>query len=247
MPDRLWNLVYMQQNTGAPDQPFSEQALEAAKTDSYRVGQTFPQMRVVMGVDPALAGTLAIVVVAYDRETKERFVLDCVTLTNFQQPEVGKRTIVDTASRYGAVRCRIEMNAMQGWLTKDVMFRRQLLGIGCQLEEEFTGRHNKYDPDWGVGSVGGQFEEGLWHIPWTADSQAKMRPFVEELAVWRPGVKVKQDRVMALWLADLQIRQLGIFRPGLPRRQANVPGWVRQARVPAWVGQQRRQVRHAAD
>lgn len=238
MPARLFSLIYQQTATGAPDNPFQLSALNDAKEEGLRVGERIPHLStVVMGVDPALAGTLAIVVLAFDRETKERFVLDCVTLTNFQQPDVGKRLIVDTAARFGVVRARIEKNAMQGWLTKDTQFRRQLLGVGCQLEEEYTHKGNKYDPDWGVGAVAGLFDEGLYHIPWSPDSRVRMQPFIDELAAWRPGVKVKQDRVMALWLADLQLRKLGILKPGMPTHNPGVPAWVRNRKVPGWVRQ----------
>lgn len=235
MPLRQWNLVYQQSAQGSPDNPFSPEALDEAKDISVRVGQLAPGLPVVMGVDPALEGTLAISVVGIDRGTGERHLIDCIGRTQVRHPDIVKNLIVETATRYGASRCRIEKNAMQGFLSKDAELRRRLVMVGCQLEEEYTTAQNKYDPEWGISSVAAQFDLGLWHIPWAPGSETKMRPLLEELASWRPGVKVKQDRVVSLWLAELSARRFASYRPGLPTSRPDVPTWVRHQTVPRWM------------
>lgn len=234
MPLRQWNLVYQQKASGSPDNPFSIDALEAAKDPGFAVGNVAPGVPVVMGVDPALEGTLAITVVALDRGTGERWLVDCIARPQVRHPDIVKQLIIDTAQRYGARRCRVERNAMQGFLSKDIDLRRRLLATGCQLEEEYTTARNKYDPEWGIGSVAAQFDQGLWHIPAAPGSDSKMRGLVEELAAWRPGVKVKQDRVVSVWLAELSARQFASYRPDLPTTR-EVPVWARNRNVPAWV------------
>lgn len=239
MPLRQWNLVYQQQATGMPDAPFALDALEQSKDKEWPQGKVPPGRVVVMGVDPALEGTLAVCVVALDRATGERMLVDCIARRAVRHPEVVKQTIVEAASKYGAVRCRIEKNAMQGFLSKDVDLIRRLAAVGCKLEEEHTHASNKYDPEWGVSSVAAQFDQGIWTIPCAGSGEAYFRPLVEELAAWRPvlGRKgIQQDRVMALWLAELAARQIGSFRPGLPRTWTNVPSWARRQAVPSWVG-----------
>jgi hypothetical protein len=234
---RNWTLVYQQQATGMPGAPFDVAAMARAMDDSYSIGSAIPGANVVMGVDPALEGTAAVVVVALDRTTGERWLIDCVARESIRTPEILKSLIVDLAYRYRISRCRIEKNAMQGLLSRDADLRRRLLAAGCQLEEEYTTVQNKYDPNWGVTSVAAQFDQDLWHLPAGPGSEHRVRPLVDELAAWRPGVKVKQDRVMALWLAELSARGFASYRPGVPTHQA-VPPWVSSRRVPEWVRRQ---------
>lgn len=235
MPTRQWSLVYQQQARGMPDAPFTPEAIERCQDHTFSIGQTVPGVPLVMGVDPAVAGTAAICVVAFDRGTHERWLIDIIARANIQHPEVLKQLIVDTAYRYRPVRCRIEKNAMQGLLSRDPDLRRRLLAAGTQLEEEYTTAQNKYDPEWGVASVAAQFDQGMWHLPAGPTSDHRMRPFIEELESWRPGAKVRQDRVMALWFAELSARALSNYRPGLPTTNEAVPAYIRDRTVPRWV------------
>lgn len=239
MTTRQWNLVYQQSAVGAEDSPFSPESVEACKDVRFSVGQHLEGLPIVVGVDPALTGTLAISVVGYDRSTRERWLVDCQGHNGVRHPDLVKSKIVEACARYGALRCRIEKNAMQGFLSRDSDLRRKLSDLGCQLQEEYTGMQNKYDPDWGVGSIAGQFDEGLWHIPWTPHSQGRMRPLLDELLSWRPlsGRQIKQDRVMSLWLADLSARELGAYGQNLPGAYRPAPRWVRKREVPSWVRQ----------
>jgi hypothetical protein len=176
--------------------------------------------------------------VGLDRSTGERWLIDCIARDRVRHPEVVKALLVDTAYRYKVSRCRIEKNAMQGFFTRDVDLRRRLMAAGCNLEEEYTTAINKYDPEWGVGSVAAQFEQGLWHIPAGVGSDLRMRPLIEELSMWRPGAKVKQDRVMSLWLAELSARGFGVYRPGVISHM-DVPKWARKTKAPRWVHERR--------
>jgi hypothetical protein len=232
MPARLWNLVYQQAGTGAEDQPFSLETLEAAKDPSYAVGQTQPSFPVAIGVDPAAEGTMAIVVVAFDRSTGARYIIDCLARDKLRHRGAMKAFITETVNRYQATRCVIEKNFAN--LPEDLDLRVQLAAAGCALQSWKTTTESKYDQTWGVSAIAGQFEQGLWHIPAGPGSEQKMRGLIEELAAWRPGAKVKQDRVMALWFAALAIRGLSSYKPGAPT-QRPVPTWVQRRGVPSWV------------
>lgn len=244
MAARNWALVYQQQASGMADAPFQPASLERARDDSYSIGSSIAGASVVMGVDPALEGTAAFCVIALDRTTGERWLIDIIGRAEIRHPEVLKAQIVDLAYRYRVARCRIEKNAMQGLLSRDVDLKRRLLAAGCQLEEEYTGANNKYDPNWGILSVAAQFDQDLWHLPAGPGSEHRVRPLTDELLAWRPGVKVKQDRVIALWLAELSARQFASYRPGVPTHR-DVPRWVgKQRQVPAWVRKQHEYASH---
>lgn len=232
MRSRDWSLIYQQEAIGMPGSPFPLDVLEASKSERL-IGSAPPGLPVVMGVDPATDGTCAIVVLAIDRHTRKRYIIDVIAKSELGQREAIKAQIVYAARRYGAVRARVEQNFSQ--LGDDPDLKQKLYVLGCTLELWKTDAQNKYDKDWGVLGTAGRFAEGLFDIPAGPGTQPTIGPFVDELALWRAGRKGKQDRVMALWFADLSAEKLGIFREGLPTRQRDVPPWVRRQQVPEWA------------
>ncbi len=246
MKSRNWQLVFQQNSTDMPDAPFTENLINSIKDPSYTVGQYNPGLNVVMGVDPAMEGNCAAVILALDRASGMRWIVDCVARSGFTNTELLKSFLIELASRYKVQRCRIEKNAMQGLLSKDWDLRTRMMSVGTQIEEEHTSAANKYDRDWGVLSVAAAFDEGLYRMPWGFGSAVRMQPLIDELLVWRAipqsRARRKQDRVMALWLAELSARQFGTYRPGLPTHRPT-PDWVRKQLVPKWVNRGHRQAR----
>lgn len=233
MRPRDWSLIFQQEAVGLPGSPFPLEVLENSKSERA-VGHVPPGLPVVMGVDPATDGTCAIVVLAIDRSSRMRYIVDVIAKSELGQREAIKAEIFYAARRYKAIRCRVEHNFAQ--LGDDPDLKAKLHNLGCNLEKWVTSPKEKYDPEWGVLGTAGRFAEGLFDIPSAPGSERTMRPFIEELALWRAGRKGKQDRVMALWFADLSAERLGVFRPGMPRRR-DVPPWVSQMKVPGWVGE----------
>ena len=235
MRSRDWALIYQQEALGLPDAPFPLDVLEMSKDPTRRVGEVPQGLPVVVGVDPATAGTCAVTVLAIDRMTKKRYIIECIAKHGLGNREAIKSEIFYAVRRYGAVRAMVEENFAQ--LGTDPGLKRQLHLLGCSLERFDTTDHRKYDPDHGVLGTAGRFAEGKFSIPDGPGSATNMRPFLDELALWRAGRRGKQDRVMALWFADSCAEKLGVFRKGLPTRQPQVPGWVRNGQVPGWVQQ----------
>ena len=122
-----------------------------------------------------------------------------------------------------------------GQLGTDPDLKQQLHNLGCNLLKFDTSGGRTYHSDQGIFGTAGRFAEGRFTLPAGPGSEVAMRPFIDELAMWRAGRRRKQDRVMALWFADSVAETLGAFRPGLPRQQANVPGWVQQNKLPGWI------------
>ena len=232
MRPRDWSLIFQQEAIGMPGSPFPLEVLEGSKSERA-VGHVPPGLPVVMGVDPATDGTCAIVVLAVDRATGVRYIVDCIAKSELGQREAIKAEICYAARRYRASRCRVEQNFAQ--LGDDPDLKNKLHTLGCNLEKWVTNPKEKYDSEWGVLGTAGRFAEGMFDIPYGPGAERTMRPFIEELALWRAGRKGKQDRVMALWFADLSADRLGVFREGMPRRQPGVPRWARDRQVPAWV------------
>ncbi|HEX6829491.1 MAG TPA: hypothetical protein VF104_11000, partial [Burkholderiales bacterium] len=164
-------------------------------------------LKVVAGLDPATTGYTAAVVVGLDPATGVRWVLDCHNQAGML-PHETKGLIQSWTTKYGVAEWRVERNAFQGFLTRDVDLRQWVAAHGSVLGEHFTGS-NKADPEMGVASMTALFANKLIKLPRT-DQKPAARALVDQLAVWAPGMhkSVKTDLVMALWFAEMRCAEL---------------------------------------
>jgi hypothetical protein len=184
---------------------------------------------VVGAWDPASsAGHNAFIVAGTDKVSKKRWVLDV-----WDKKGVGPRQTIpllkELTLKYHINEWRIEKNAVQQFITQLPEIRDFLSGNGCRLvEHQTTG--NKWDPNMGVeGTLVSLFMSGTEDIngrlirrtdgggliempsPRTCKDVDKL---AEQLKQWEPGnKKLVQDLVMALWFAELGMRQY--LRSGL--------------------------------
>jgi len=219
-----WAMVYQQQDV-EEDSIFPPLAITGCvngmrkigplsfKAPGHPNGGTF---RIVMGIDPAMSGATAAVIVAADVETNERYILDAVNMTE-PTPAKIRELIEEWTLKYQPNVVVAEKNAFQLFLTKDEAIRDFLSSRGIQFREHFTG-NNKWDVDFGVASMAplfgivreGKFEKNsnLIHLPSTERSEG-MKALINQLIIWKPDMKKKQasDMVMALWFTELVIRE----------------------------------------
>lgn len=219
-----WAMVYQQQDV-EDDSIFPPLAITGCvngmrkigplnfKAPGHPDGGTF---RIVMGIDPAMAGATAAVIVAADVETNERYILDAVNMTE-PTPAKIRELIEEWTLKYQPNVVVAEKNAFQLFLTKDEAIRDFLSSRGIQFREHFTG-NNKWDVDFGVASMAplfgivreGKFEKNsnLIHLPSTERSEG-MKALINQLIIWKPDMKKKQasDMVMALWFTELVVRE----------------------------------------
>jgi hypothetical protein len=164
---------------------------------------------VVGGFDPAMTGHSAAAVMAVDRMTGERWVLEVWSKGQLKPEDIFNK-IRELTVKYNINEWRIEKNAMNLMVTQDRAIRDFLSSRGTLLKEHFTGS-NKWDADFGVASMSGLFEQKLIHLPRESNEGVKM--LIEQLTTWEPlppGVKTKKktDTVMALWFAEIRAREL---------------------------------------
>ena len=217
---RTWAMVYMQQQV-SDDAVFHPDAVRGA-INGNRLAGIMPRgmancrpdgmdgLLVVAGLDPAMAGHTAAVVIGLDPVTQRRYVLD-VWNKPAMTPDAIREMIRDWTSKYGIIEWRVEKNAFQSMLTQDREVREYLAGAGAILREHFTGA-NKHDVDFGVASMttlfaGWQDKRQLIELPSTHVSEAT-KALVEQLVTWHPAAPKTQktDAVMALWFAELACR-----------------------------------------
>jgi len=223
MSPRNWALVYMQQQV-VDDAIFPQEAVLGCVDNARQPGPMgggtvggrpngIEGCYVVAGFDPAVTGNSAAVVMAVDRMTGIRWVMDVWTRPT--KPDEIFDKIKEWTVKYRINEWRIEKNAMNLMVTQNRDIRSFLASRGCLLREHFTGS-NKWDADFGVASMsmlfdGWQTKSNLIRLPnKTAEG---MRALIEQLVTWEPtppGQKTrrKTDCVMALWFAEIRAREL---------------------------------------
>lgn len=224
MSPRNWALVYQQESV-VEDAIFTVQAVNGSVDGMRPVGLMTPAttghrqngmqgLYVVAGFDPAMTGNSAAVVIALDRQTGHRWVLDVWSKGNLKPDDLFDK-IKEMTVQYNINEWRIEKNAMNLMVTQNRDIRTFLASRGCQLKEHYTGS-NKWDTDFGVASMSVLFDgyekkQQLIHLPRATSEGVRM--LIEQLTTWEPmppGVKTKKkiDCVMALWFAEIRCREL---------------------------------------
>lgn len=223
MSPRNWALVYMQEQV-VEDAIFNAKAVLGSVDGGRSPGPMPPGTSggrergtegcyIVGGFDPAVTGHSAAVVIAMDRRTGIRWVLDVWTAPT--KPDEIFDKIKDWTVKYRMNEWRIEKNAMNLMVTQNRDIREFLATRGCLLREHFTGS-NKWDADFGVASMsvlfdGYESKRQLIHLP--NKTNEGIRALIEQLTTWEPdppGTKSKRktDCVMALWFAEIRCREL---------------------------------------
>lgn len=221
---RTWALVY-QQETMLEDAIFPVEKVNGCVDGMRPIGRMergnpggrdlgMDGCYVIGGFDPAMTGNSAAVVMAVDRMTGVRWIVDTWTKGNLKPKDIFDK-IKELTLTYRINEWRIEKNAMNMMVTQDEDINQFLRMRGCTLREHFTGS-NKWDADFGVASMATLFdghEKGtnLIRLPRATSESVKM--LIEQLTTWEPtppGVKSrkKTDLVMALWFAEIAARDL---------------------------------------
>ena len=168
----------------------------------------------IIGLDPAMAGATAAVVVTYNRSDGKIYILDCINMTE-PTPAKIQTLIEEWVEKYKPQELRIEINAHQKAYALDDNLRNFLASYGCQLNSHFTGK-NKWDTSFGVASMAtlfgntrdGRFQDNnLIELPSNEGSEG-LKALVQQLITWKPDTRNPTDCVMALWFAIIRIREL---------------------------------------
>lgn len=224
-----WALVYMQQDV-LMDAAFPAYAVKgccgAKGTGPMSAGapghreRGMDGLHVIGSMDPSGSKQSAFIVYAVDRETKKRYVLDCKVLSPWNWREVGD-LVEEWTDRYGIHEWISEKNMYHASLRHNERITLFLQNRGVRMREHYTGT-NKLDVDTGVMSLAplfGEWEmaEGrgkyvattqpLIELPRRANNHHVMA-LVDQLITWAPETKNKTDLVMALWFAELRVREL---------------------------------------
>lgn len=220
MSARNWSMVYMQDQV-SDDSIFKQEAVQGCIDRARYPGRLMPGqpghrlhgmdgLYVVAGLDPAAAGFTAMVVLAVDRQTGTRWLLEVVNKRALPPHEM-RSEMERLTDRYKINEWRIEKNAYQGSIVQDRLVRDMLNSRGCLISPHHTDS-TKWDQDFGVASMASLFDgwdsgHNLIRLPSQTQSEP-MRNLVEQLCAWFPETKGLTDTVMALWFAEIRCREL---------------------------------------
>lgn len=230
-----WALVYQQQDV-QEDSIFPPTCVQGSINRMRKRGPLKPgtpghpsekgQWYTIMGLDPAMSGNTAAVIMTVDRQTRHRYILD---VENMQEPTPQKiqNLIEEWVEKYRPQELRIETNAHQKAYALDEVLRTFLASSGVRFSSQFTGK-NKWDTGFGVAAMSGLFgtmrgnvhqDDNLIEIP-SQDGSEGIKALIQQLITWKPDTKGKTDCVMALWFCELRAREvIGTTRMG----QSHIP------------------------
>jgi hypothetical protein len=235
--ERRWSMVWQQ--LGVPeDATFNAKAVATSINRSRQPGvmragsmghrpNGMENLYVIGGLDPATVGYTAMIVMALDRTTGKRWILDGVNQAGMS-PATLRDTVKRLTDQYGIAEWCVERNAFQRFLTQDPELNIFLRSRGCKMTEHYTTA-NKVDPDFGVMSLAPLFETtgeppknnggGMWRrvsegdlIELPDDRQsAWCSALVQQLIAWEPSglsQRQKTDLTMALWFCEIVAKRL---------------------------------------
>ena len=219
----VWAMVYQQEDV-VEDAIFAPAAVAGCVNGMRKRGPLKPgapghpkhvdNSYTVIGLDPAMTGNTAAVVLTYNRTDSMIYVLDCVNMTD-PTPMKIRTLIEDWVQRYRPQELRIEINAHQKAYALDDDLRNWLSMYGCQLNSHFTGK-NKWDTSFGVASMASLFgslrdgrhqDNNSIELPSNEGSEG-LKALVQQLITWKPETRNPSDCVMALWFAIIRVREL---------------------------------------
>jgi hypothetical protein len=218
-----WALVYQQQDV-QEDSIFPPACVQGSVNRMRKRGKLKPgtpghpaeqgQWYTIMGLDPAMTGNTAAVIMTVDRQTRKRYILD---VENMQEPTPQKiQSLIEAwCEKYRPQELRIEINAHQKAYALDETLRSYLASAGVKFSSQFTGK-NKWDTSFGVAAMSGLFgsmrgtsfnHDNLIEIP-SQDGSEGIKALIQQLITWKPDTKGKTDCVMALWFCELRAREV---------------------------------------
>ena len=218
-----WALVYQQQDV-QEDSIFPPVAVQGSVNRMRKRGPLKPGVPghpreqgawyTIMGLDPAMSGNTAAVIMTVDRNTRNRYILDVENMKD-PTPQKVQELIEDWVEKYNPQELRIEINAHQKAYSLDLDLQQYLASHGVKFSSQFTGK-NKWDTSFGVAALSGLFgtvrngshqDDNLIELP-SQDGSEGIKALIQQLITWKPDTRGPTDCVMALWFCELRAKEI---------------------------------------
>lgn len=233
--DSVWHYTWMQAEGTFEDAVFKREALEGARNTDYRLGEVPPQVsHVFIGCDPAISRYCSVVAWGLDMKTGCRYLIDVFNERNLRTFQNIQAQILNFVRAYAPRTVAIEMNNVQGSISSDPNFVKEVRSFGAQvvtyMTRTATGARAETD-DFDISSIGALFDSGLVVLPYADPASKKaVDPYIAQMLEWRPGIKhLTRDMVMATLFAESQARDFYIRHQNAIKKKplSKAPGWAR--------------------
>lgn len=225
-----WRLVYQQEDVSKDATVFSQEiidrALEAGQTRS--LGMVFPHEILILGIDPAITGRAASVLIAYDPKTRRRTVVDLWVGDELGATGVREKLMYQFWERYHPQRTLIEVNYAPTLLGDTVLKTRADAAGTVLLPHKTYGRGRKRgsinDEEYGIAAVAPLLSGGMYVFPSaTPTDRNRLQPLIDDMRGF--PYALEKDALVALWIAEGEIPMVEVapLDPDMVIRGRNLP------------------------
>jgi hypothetical protein len=213
-----WRLIYQQEDVTLDSTIFSQEiidrALEAGKDRS--LGMVFPHEILILGVDPAITGRAAAVLLAYDPRSRRRTVVDLFVGDRLGATGVRERLLYQFWEKYRPQRTLVEVNYAPTLLADQVLRTRAEAAGTILLEHKTYGRGKRRgsinDEEYGIAALAPLFSGGLVVLPSSTPADLhNLQPLIEDLKGF--PYRVEKDALVGLWIAEAEVEVVATPTP----------------------------------
>jgi hypothetical protein len=237
-----WRLVYQQEDVSNDSTIFSKEAIDRALElgKDRMLGQVRPHEILVLGIDPAITGRAAAVLMAYDPRSRVRTIVDLFVGDGLGATGVRNKLMYEFWERYHPQRTLIEVNYAPTIMGDDVLKTRARAAGSLLLPHTTYGAGRKRgsinDEEYGIAALAPLLSGGLWAFPSaTPQDLRKLEPLLDDLQGF--PYSDQKDALVGMWICEGEVPMLEVSAPSIDNviRARNLPPKLarRLKRVPA--------------
>lgn len=205
-----WRLIYQQEDVSLTATIFSQEVIDRALAlgKDRTLGTVEPHEILILGVDPAITGRAAALVLAYDPRSRRRTVVDLYAGDKLGATGVRERLLYQFWEKYRPQRTLVEVNYAPTLLADQVLRTRAEAAGTLLLEHKTLGRGRRRgsinDEEYGIAAMAPLFAGGLVVLPSAVPADLhRLQPLLEDLKGF--PYREEKDALVALWIANAEV------------------------------------------
>ena len=215
-----WRLIYQQENVALDATIFSQDMIDRglALGKDRSLGVVEPHEILILGVDPAITGRAAAIVMAYDPRTRRRTIVDLFVGDQLGAVGVRERLLYQFWEKYRPQRTLVEVNYAPTLLADQVLKVRAEAAGTLLLEHKTYGRGRRRgsinDEEYGIAAVAPLVSGGLYVFPSATPADLrKLQPLLEDMRGF-PYSDTK-DALVGMWICEGEVEMVAVKTPSV--------------------------------
>ena len=213
-----WRLVYQQEDVGDDATIFSKEMIDRALElgEDRMLGQVEPHEILILGVDPALSGRAAAVVLAYDPRSRVRTVVDLLVTDRLGADGIRHKLLYQFWEKYHPQRTLVEVNYAPTLMGDEVLKARARAAGTLLLPHKTYGAGRKRgsinDEEYGIAAIAPLIRGGLYRFPSaTPQDRTQLEPLLADMQAF-PYSETK-DALVGLWICEGEVSSVAATPP----------------------------------